>query len=163
MAKVLPVLVIVCLVATAILALYAFFPKNSRPEEVLSVKDPKRVLLIADSNTAVAASGSLLDASENDYALPKLYAAPTDQNIKYAAALAGELAASDFQVASIRILDNQTIGIYNIQGTVAIFSLKKDAQSQLNSLQQVLAKSRIDATKIQKIDLRFDKPVVAFN
>ena len=129
---------------------------------MLSVQNEKRVLLIADSQTAVTANGLLKEAQEKDHLLPKLYAQQTDQNLKYAALLANELAASDFQVASIRILDSQTIGIYNRQDTVAIFSLKKGAYNQLDSLQQVLAKSKIDATKIQKIDLRFDKPVVAF-
>lgn len=69
---------------------------------------------------------------------------------------------SDFIISNLRILDAQNIVAYNPQNAIAVFSSKIELNKQLSSLQSVLAKSRIDATKIAKIDLRFDKPVIVF-
>lgn len=162
MSKVLPILVVVCVALVALIAFHSLNPKDVKPKEVQGTQDQKRVLMIADSNLAVTVNGQTLEAKAQDHTLPKIYASMDSQHIKYAATLASELETSDFQLASMRILDDETITIYNQQGAVAIFSLKKDEKSQISSLQQVLAKSKISATKIQKIDLRFDKPVVAF-
>ncbi len=69
---------------------------------------------------------------------------------------------SDFVVSNVRVLDAQNIVAYNPQNAIAVFSSWIELSRQLSSLQSVLAKSRIDATKIAKIDLRFDKPVIVF-
>lgn len=84
----------------------------------------------------------------------------TDTNVVFALDLISILAKSDFSVANVRFLD-QDIAVYNHAGTVALFLAKKSPVLQVDSLQQVLAQARIDAGKIAKIDLRFDKPIVA--
>ncbi len=76
--------------------------------------------------------------------------------------LASQLSRSDFSVSSIRIIENQTVAAYNFQDAVALFSPNKSLALQVDSLQQVLAKAKIDATKIQKIDLRYDNPTIVF-
>lgn len=75
--------------------------------------------------------------------------------------IASALISSDLQTTSLRFVDDNFVA-YDQQGLVVIFSPDKDPNSQVDSLQQVLAKTKIDATKIAKIDLRFDKPVILF-
>ncbi|MEX0616545.1 MAG: hypothetical protein WD231_01870 [Candidatus Woykebacteria bacterium] len=48
------------------------------------------------------------------------------------------------------------------EGVTAVFSLKKDAASQLTTLQNLLTKAKINKRKIEKIDFRFDKLVVVY-
>jgi cell division protein FtsQ len=44
----------------------------------------------------------------------------------------------------------------------ALFSLKKEVQIQIDSLQFILSRAKIEGKGIKKIDLRFDKPVVNY-
>jgi len=76
--------------------------------------------------------------------------------------LASLLVKSDFNASSIRIIEGEKIAVYATDDTVTIFSPKKDLKVQVDTLQQVLAKSKIDSTKISKIDLSFNKPVILF-
>jgi len=48
------------------------------------------------------------------------------------------------------------------QGLVATFSAQKDLITQVDSLQYILRHSRMEDSKIQAIDLRFQKPVLKF-
>ncbi|KKS04034.1 MAG: hypothetical protein UU56_C0011G0028 [Candidatus Curtissbacteria bacterium GW2011_GWA2_41_24] len=59
-------------------------------------------------------------------------------------------------------MGNDEVVIYNQQGQLAIFSSKKDKEVQVDSLQQVISKAKIESAKIAKIDLRFDKPVISY-
>lgn len=86
----------------------------------------------------------------------------TDTQILYAAKIADRIARSDFDAATLRLLSTSDIAVYNSRDAIAIFSASKDLNLQIDSLQRVLAESKINATKIEKIDLRFDKPVVTF-
>jgi len=50
-----------------------------------------------------------------------------------------------------------------VKGDVTLlFSLKKEAQIQLDSLQLIFSRSKIEGKTIRKIDLRFDKPVLTY-
>ncbi|MEX2028336.1 MAG: FtsQ-type POTRA domain-containing protein [Candidatus Curtissbacteria bacterium] len=125
---------------------------------------------IEGTNLYLAANGQVTDSAGSKK--PVLYLTKsieiaknqkiTDNQTVYAAQIAAGLTKSDFTVASIRLLDARDIAVYSPQEAIAIFSSDKDLNLQIDSLQQVLAKARIDATKIAKIDLRFDKPVVTF-
>ncbi|MDO8487595.1 MAG: hypothetical protein Q7S45_04825 [Candidatus Curtissbacteria bacterium] len=120
-------------------------------------------LYLAENGEVVARSGSkkpllYLDKNIKFAAGQKI----TQGQILFAAKIAAGLIKSDFTVATIRLLDSRDIAVYNPQDAIAVFSSNKDANLQIDSLQQVLAKAKIDATKIVKIDLRFDKPVIAF-
>lgn len=83
-----------------------------------------------------------------------------DEDIKYVLKLTIELSKSDFTAVSIRIIDQESIAVYNSADLIAIFSTNKPISEQVDSLQLVLSKAKIDAAKIAKIDLRFDKPVI---
>lgn len=74
--------------------------------------------------------------------------------------LAKALAKTDYAVQSIRLIDPNTAAAYARQDLVVLFTKNKDLDLQVNSLQQVLARAKIDESKISKIDLRFDKPVI---
>lgn len=74
--------------------------------------------------------------------------------------LAKLLNKTDYSVQSVRLVDPATAAAYAREDLVVIFSENKDLDLQVNSLQQVLARAKIDESKISKIDLRFDKPVI---
>lgn len=44
-----------------------------------------------------------------------------------------------------------------------VFDLKKDVERQLTSLQLILHQSKIDEKKLERVDLRFDRPVVVYS
>ena len=48
------------------------------------------------------------------------------------------------------------------QGTTALFSLTKNLDFQLTTLQNILTKAKINKRKVAKVDLRFDKVAVVF-
>jgi len=52
--------------------------------------------------------------------------------------------------------------ITSAQGTIASFSLTKDPDFQLTTLQNILTKAKINKKKVKSIDLRFDKAVVIY-
>lgn len=113
--------------------------------QVLERASSKKPLLYLDKNIKIQAGQKL-----------------TDEQVLFAAKIASGLSKSDFTVAGIRLLDSRDIAVYSPQDAIAVFARDKDANLQIDSLQQVLAKAKIDATKISKIDLRFDKPVIIF-
>lgn len=84
----------------------------------------------------------------------------TDPAVLFALDLTALLAKSDFAAQNIRFVENRDVAVYNTKGTIALFSTQKGAQKQVDSLQALLAKAKIDPDKIAKIDLRFDKPTI---
>jgi len=48
------------------------------------------------------------------------------------------------------------------QGTIASFSLTKNLDFQLTTLQNILTKAKINKRKVGKVDLRFDKVAVVY-
>lgn len=125
---------------------------------------------IEDTNFYLAENGQVTDRAGSKkpllYIDKKIKISPnsvvTDPQVLFAAKIAGGLAKSDFSVASVRLLPTGDIAVYNPAGAIAVFSISKGAGDQIDSLQQVLAKAKIDAAKIVKIDLRFDQPVITF-
>jgi len=47
-------------------------------------------------------------------------------------------------------------------GPVVVFSSRKEAEIQLDSLQFIFSRAKIEGKRISKIDLRFDKPVAVY-
>ena len=86
----------------------------------------------------------------------------SQQAIIFAVGATSKLLKSDFLPVNIRITGKDDVAIYNQQGQLAIFSSKKDKEEQVDSLQQVISKAKIESAKIAKIDLRFDKPVISY-
>lgn len=85
-----------------------------------------------------------------------------DTSVLFALKLTKNLEKSDFTPANVRITEQGDIAIYSNQEAVALFTQEKSADSQVDSLQSVIAKAKIDPSKIAKIDLRFDNPVVIY-
>lgn len=86
----------------------------------------------------------------------------TDKTILFITSLAADIQKSDFLISNIRLVEGGSIALYSRDESVAIFTQTKDAREQVDSLQAILAKAKIDSSKIEKIDLRFDKPILVF-
>ncbi|MBI2327203.1 FtsQ-type POTRA domain-containing protein [Candidatus Curtissbacteria bacterium] len=137
---------------------------------VLDITVKKPVVKIEASNLSLTEDGQIVQNDNQN--LPTLYLPQnlklqlgqkiTDEIIVFALKLAMPLMKSDYNVQNIRIISNEDLAAYNQQGTIAIFSSKKSPDEQVDSLQQVLIVSKINSSKIAKIDLRFDKPVVEY-
>lgn len=85
-----------------------------------------------------------------------------DASILFALKLVRSLQKSDFIPANVRITEQGDIAIYSSQEAIALFTLERSVDLQVDSLQSVIAKAKIDPSKIAKIDLRFDKPVLIY-
>lgn len=85
----------------------------------------------------------------------------SDPEMLTALKIVNSLSKSDFVPTNVRIV-NDSITVYNQQDSVVIFSTKKQAEIQTDSLQKVLAKAKIESKKISKIDMRFDNPIIVF-
>jgi len=138
---------------------------------IIEIKVKKSVAKIEGTNFVVLESGQVEEA-KNDKDKPTIYLPGdltpqlgqkiTDQNVLLALKIGALLLKSDFITANIRFLPQGDIAVYNNQGVAIIFSNQKGQDTQVDSLQRVQASSKIDATKIAKIDLRFDKPIIVY-
>ena len=61
-----------------------------------------------------------------------------------------------------KITSPYSLTVWLRDGKEAVFSLRKEIQIQVDSLQFILSRSKIEGRNIKKIDLRFDKPVVNY-
>lgn len=130
------------------------------------------VVRIPDSNLAIDSQGKVAQIKTESKNLPtldfaglkeiKLGQKMDSKEIIFALKLAEFLKKTDYAVQSIRVVDAATIAAYARDDLVAIFSQDKEMLIQVDSLQQVLARTKIEQPKISKIDLRFDKPVVEY-
>lgn len=128
------------------------------------------VARIDGTDLSVTDSG-LITQKTQDF-LPTIFLKSIDglkpgDNIKdtqelFALKITSELQKSDFMPANVRILDDGDIAVYSNQEAVALFTSQQDASSQVDSLQSILAKAKISAAKIAKVDLRFAKPVLVY-
>lgn len=146
--------------------------KKVYPSQIdLDIKSQQAVAKKEGTDIALTANGLVVKNTPN-LQIPTIYLTQaqsaqtlgkiTDKNTLFALNMAASLLKSDFTPQNIRILDQGDIAIYGNYAIVAIFSPIKDANLQLDSLQSVLARSKIDAAKITKIDLRFDNPIVIY-
>ena len=138
---------------------------------IIDIKSKEPVALIAETQSQVTKDGLLIDA---DYKvqiptvfLPKDFTLDpnkkiTDEDVLTALEITDNLLKSDFVPSTVRIIDKQKIAVYSSKDILVIFSSDKDPSSQVDSLQAILAEAKIDATKIDKIDLSFEKPVISY-
>jgi len=134
----------------------------------LEVSQP--LVKIANSNLFLTGEGLVVEANIKDkptFYLPGnsqviLGNKVEDESLLKVLEITAGLIKSDFTAQDLRILDKDSFAAFSQQENVVIFSLKKDAITQVDSLQLVLSKAKIDGTKIAKIDLRFDKPVIVY-
>ena len=64
----------------------------------------------------------------------------------------------DFKI--IRLVSRQEIEVWLNGGALILLNGERDISSQLDSLQLILSRAKIEGKSIKKIDLRFDKPVI---
>lgn len=120
-------------------------------------------LTISSQNTINGSSNSVLPVVFLPNQIPlKIGSAVVDSQLLYVLKILNQLKDTDFIVSSVRVIDPGNIIVYNRENALAIFSSQEELSSQISALQEVIAKSKIDATKVQKIDLRFDKPIIVF-
>lgn len=137
---------------------------------VIDVETKKPSAQVADTDFEITQSGQIIKGKDEN--LPQLYLPGeikiqenqivTDKKTLTAAKIAALIAKTDFHPATIRLLPDDGIALYQTDQTVAIFSSEKSADEQVDSLQQTLAIAKIDGTKLAKIDLRFRQPVISF-
>lgn len=127
------------------------------------------ILKIAQTSLALTSNHNIVDSP--DSGLPVLYLpqglelyqqSNQDARIVFVVRLVELLVKTDFYPATIRIIREQEVVVYDQKQKIAVFTAEKNASSQVDSLQQTLAAAKIDGDKIAKIDLRYGKPVVTF-
>lgn len=165
MTRILPLLVF-----TLLIAAFAFWLVGQKKTSTAGQQTPppEEIVKIENTNLAIGDDGTIRGSDKN---LPQIF---MPQNTAYsegvkldephilgALSIVKLLAKSDFLPTSIRFTSDTDLAVYNQQGQIALFSTQKQPQTQVDSLQQVLAKAKINATKIAKIDLRFNLPVVS--
>ena len=85
-----------------------------------------------------------------------------DDTVVFVLGLISQIGKTEFVATSIRILNPAMISVYNRESQAVIFTSEKNAGHQVDSLQLILSESKIDPSKIEKIDLRFAKPVITY-
>lgn len=131
----------------------------------------KPVVRIDSSDLFLTSGGLAVIASLSENNLPVFFlpegieakegAKISEPNSILALEIINFLLKSDFVPTNVRIV-NDSITVYNQQDSVVIFSTKKKAETQSDSLQKVLAKVKMEPQKISKIDMRFDNPIIVF-
>jgi len=142
----------------------------SKVEISLELDEP--VAKIGSKNLVITSEGLVIGAKEEDKNLPLLDFEKandtengqrvSDEVVLFALKVTHALLKTDYSVQSVRVIDSNTIAAYARNDLLAIFSKNKNEFLQVDSLQQVLARTKIDESKISKIDLRFDKPVIEY-
>jgi len=66
-------------------------------------------------------------------------------------------------IKSIEVISPRQIEVSLANGPLVIFNSRQDQKRQLDSLQFILARSKMESKQIAKIDLRFDKPVIVYD
>ncbi len=142
------------------------------PSTIVVIPATKKALVnIADQPFSLTEDGYIIKSADSSN-IPKVYlpqeiavaenAKAEDPKVIFALTLVKNLLKSDFTPTQVRFVDNADIIIYSQAEATAMFTVNRDAVQQVDSLQSVLSKARIDASKISQIDVRFDKPVVTY-
>lgn len=87
---------------------------------------------------------------------------PEDETIKKAISVLLALQLSLWEPREIRLASGRYLEIWFKDNLEVLFSLLKETQIQLDSLQLIFSRAKIEGRKIKKVDLRFDKPVVTY-
>lgn len=168
MKKILPIIILIIFAAFgAYLAKDQLLGKN--PQQEQKAQTQQAVAQLAGTTLYVTEEGQVTDTTSKE--VPQLFLTQeasasagtkiTDRSALFAIKLAALVVKTDFRAASIRLLDANSVAVYDTKETVAIFSPNKSLEEQVDSLQQVIGKARIGDDKIAKIDLRYQNPVVS--
>ena len=138
---------------------------------VITVEADRSLVKVGDKNIFITEKGFVLE-NQNQGNLPAVFFDKEpelkpgekieDATVVFALSLISQIGKTDFVATSIRILNPAMISVYNRENRMVIFTSEKDASLQVDSLQLILSESKIDPSKIDKIDLRFAKPVITY-
>ena len=138
---------------------------------IITVESDRPLVKVGDKNIYLTQNGFVLE-NQNLGNLPAIFFDKEpelkigekieDDTIVYCLSLISQIGKTDFVTTSVRILNPAMISVYNRENQAVIFTSEKDASRQVDSLQLILSESRIDPSKIGKIDLRFAKPVITY-
>ena len=138
---------------------------------VITVEADHPLVEVGDKNIYLTANGFVLEG-QNQGNLPTIFFDKepelnpgekiNDDIVIFALSLISQIGKTEFVATSIRILNPAMISVYNRESQAVIFTSEKNAGHQVDSLQLILSESKIDPSKIEKIDLRFEKPVITY-
>src|SRR3989344_6936717 len=138
---------------------------------VVKVEVDRPLVKVGDKNIYLTENGFVLEG-QNQGNLPTIFFDKEpelrpgekieDATAIYSLSLISQIGKTDFVATSIRILNPAMISVYNRENQAVIFTSEKDAGRQVDSLQLILSESKIEPSKIEKIDLRFAKPVITY-
>ncbi len=163
--KLLILLISLLFVATILFLTRFFLLNNSSPNGTgIDIPNRRPVAIVVASSSgsmkyqSVDSEGAVLgDTDLPD--LPKIYSQYIDgSDIKNTLKIIDKITSSGFSVKVIKIDPPKNLlieGIYKVY-----FSLDKNIDIQLASLQLILNQAKIDSEKVDYIDLRFEKPVI---
>lgn len=114
--------------------------------------------------------GILLERTNNPGNLPLIFL-PHDINQDLGTKIQEELILTAIQILygsklrllepeSARLVSEKAIEVRLKEDLQVLFSTKKEVKAQLDSLQFILKRAKIEGKRLERIDLRFDKPVI---
>jgi len=107
---------------------------------------PTDLPLIASGEVSVAADNHQLDSPVILSSLDFLY----------------QLLIKNIEARRLEITDSRELTVFLKTGPKVLISLDKNIKEQVDSLQLILERAKIEGKQIELIDLRFDKPVISY-
>lgn len=130
---------------------------ENKPEEFFYLVDQGGVFL-----EKATASGGLPLVVVGDLSEPEIGEEFAPREVKKAVSLLIDLQLRLLEPKKAKIISEKEIDFWLKNDTQASFSLKKDLKDQLDSLQLIYTRTKIEGKQPKRIDLRFDKPVVVY-
>lgn len=137
----------------------------------ITVEIDRPIVKVGDKNIYLTENGFVLENADQKN-LPAIFfdrevefkvgEKLADETSLFTLLLISQIEKTDFVATSARILNPGLISVYNRENQAVIFTSEKEAEKQVDALQLVLSESRIDPSKIEKIDLRFEKPTITY-
>src|SRR3989344_3637032 len=138
---------------------------------LIAVEADRPLVKVGDKDIYLTENGFVLE-NQNQGNLPTIFFDKEpelrpgekieEDTVVFALSLISQIGKTEFVATSIRVLNPAMISVYNRESQTVIFASEKDAGRQVDSLQLILSESKIDPSKIEKIDLRFAKPVITY-
>ena len=135
-------------------------PKTDLKEVV--IKEPVAVIAFEEDFYLVDEDGVVLERTQKTN-LPVISGSRLeDERIKKAIGILLAFQLNLWEPKEIHLASESYLEIGFKDNLEVLFSLQKEAQIQLDSLQLIFSRAKIEGRNIKKIDLRFDKPVVSY-
>lgn len=110
------------------------------------LEQPTNLPLIASGEISVMATNHRLESPVILSSLDLLY----------------QLLVSNIETRRLEITNSRELAVFLKTGPKVLISLDKNIKEQVESLQLILERAKIEGKQIQLIDLRFDKPVINY-